>query len=289
MSEPITTPTPPAATGDLLTSPPSGTTPPASGNTIPPASSAPKSWRDDLPEDIRGEGSLKHITDVQTLAKSYINAQKMVGADKIPVPGKHATEQDWQQVYRKLGLPEKVEDYTLPEIKDGDKTVIEGFKKVAFENGILPKQAEKLLGFYQDLNKQALTANEAAKSAKMTEGVEALKKEWGNGFDKEVNAAKKALETFGDPDAIKYIRENGLGNDPVLVKIFNKIGKTLGEDTIKGDNGSRPGWGMTPAEADAKINSILSNAGHPYYNESHPNHAAAVKEVTELFAQKTSA
>ena len=35
----------------------------------------------------------------------------MVGGDKIPVPNKFATEDDWKAVYEKLGRPETPDGY----------------------------------------------------------------------------------------------------------------------------------------------------------------------------------
>lgn len=37
-----------------------------------------KSWLESLPEDVRSDPSLKVFKDVSGLAKSYVNAQKMI-------------------------------------------------------------------------------------------------------------------------------------------------------------------------------------------------------------------
>ena len=70
-------------------------------------------WRESLPDDLRDDPSLKSIQDVPGLAKSFIHAQKMVGADKIPVPTEHATKEDWDAVYSKLGRPATPDDYKV--------------------------------------------------------------------------------------------------------------------------------------------------------------------------------
>ena len=36
---------------------------------------------------------------MEDLLKSYKHAQSLVGADKIPVPNKHATDEDWNEVF----------------------------------------------------------------------------------------------------------------------------------------------------------------------------------------------
>ena len=66
---------------------------------------------DSLPEDLRAEPSLRNFTDPVSLAKSYVHAQRMIGADKIPLPGKSATDDEWRQVYKRLGAPDNPKGY----------------------------------------------------------------------------------------------------------------------------------------------------------------------------------
>ena len=56
------------------------------------------SWKDSLPEEIRGHKSLETIKDVGSLAKGFVHAESMIGSDKIAVPGKWATDDDWSAV-----------------------------------------------------------------------------------------------------------------------------------------------------------------------------------------------
>ena len=39
-----------------------------------------------IPEEIREHPSLSPIKDVSNLARSYVNAQRLIGADKLPLP-----------------------------------------------------------------------------------------------------------------------------------------------------------------------------------------------------------
>ena len=77
------------------------------------APSVPDDWRSAIPEDIREHKSLSTIKDVGGLAKGFVHAQSMIGADKIAIPGKFATEDDWNPVWDKLGRPESAEAYEL--------------------------------------------------------------------------------------------------------------------------------------------------------------------------------
>jgi hypothetical protein len=244
---------------------------------------AEKSWHEQLPEDMRGEASLKMIKDIPNLAKSYLNAQKMVGAEKIAIPGKHASEQDWKQVFAKLGVPETVDKYEFKAPEGFNPEIMGKFKEIAHGAGILPQQAEKLVNFYQDLNKNASESNLTQQKAKMEEGVTALRKEWGNAFDQEVEVAKAGLQSFGDDNFKKFLDESGLKSHPEMVKLFNRLGKATGEQGIKGQGTS--GFSLAPQAAQAQINSIKSDPSHPYWNDGHQGHKSAVSEMQKLFQQ----
>ena len=109
-------------------------------------------WREALPEDLRDHQALRNISDVPTLAKTMIHAQSMVGAEKIPVPGKWATDDDWNQVYAKLGRPEAADMY---EFETGevelDQDFVNTFREVAHKAGLSNRQAQELAGWYVSL------------------------------------------------------------------------------------------------------------------------------------------
>ena len=49
-------------------------------------------FKDLIPEGFKEEKSLDNFNNMEDFVKSYLHAQKLVGADKIPVPNKHATD-----------------------------------------------------------------------------------------------------------------------------------------------------------------------------------------------------
>lgn len=245
----------------------------AQAATPPPAST----WRDSLSDEFKGHTALESFQDLNGLAKSYINASSMIGKDKFTVPDKHATAEDWKAVYSKLGLPAK-EEYTFEGMDaESDKE----FAAFAHENNLLPQQAKVVRDL---INNQMETASndEIAEYQRLNdEGVNALKKEWGDGFNTKVDQARAAIETYGSEDIKTYLNETGIGNDPMLVRMFADIGATLGEDTIKGMGGNV--GGVTPEAAQGEINRIMGDHAHPYYDKTHPSHMAAVTEVNELY------
>jgi hypothetical protein len=244
-----------------------------------PSISFPENWKEALPEEIRQDPSLGAIKDIQNLAKSYVNAQKMVGKDKIIVPDQHATAEDWKGVFRKLGLPENVEKYNV-KAEGFQPEFINEFKAAAFNMNLMPNQAENLLGFYKDFSGKQLEAQAAAHKAEVEQQVAGLKQEWGTAFEKNLLIAKGALEQFADAETRKYIEESGLGNDVRLIKLLQSVGAKMGDDQFVGE--AKKQMGMTPADAQKRVNDVLGDKAHPYWNKSHPNHGNAVKEVFGL-------
>ena len=72
-----------------------------------------KSWKEAISEEFRNDPNIEKFTEIDALAKSYINATKMIGQDKVAVPNKNSTEDQWNEVYEKLGRPESADKYTL--------------------------------------------------------------------------------------------------------------------------------------------------------------------------------
>lgn len=238
-----------------------------------------------LSDSLKGNTSLSKFTSVEALAQSYINAEKMIGSDKIVIPNQHSTTEDWTNVYQKLGKPETTEEYnTLLEKEEKDE-FDNAFLKVAFDNNLLPKQAKALYDFLVASEKEALNHDDAEEKALEQENTETLKKTWGNKYDHNMALAQNAFATFATEEQAEYIAEAGLDNNPVLLELFATIGTSLGEDSIVGISSPNTN---TPDEAQHKINTIMDNPEHPYNILGHTSHDNAVKEMDNLFKDLTT-
>ena len=217
------------------------------------------------------------------MMKSYVHAQKQMGKDKLVMPTDASTEEDWNNFYNKMGRPD-LDGYELKsnlgEGQELDLEVMSGFKEVAHEAGILPRQAQAILNWFNETSVNAQKSSDERFQAQVVEDTEGLKKEWGDGFDRELTLSNRALKEFASDEEIQYLKDSGLSDDVKLVRIFNKIGKGLSEDTFEKE--SHGSFGMTPDEAQTKINDHFSNEGGPYLNPDHANHKTAVKEMLKL-------
>ena len=108
-----------------------------------------QSFVDTLPEDIRSESSLQNFTDAGQLAKSYIHAQRMVGADKMPVPTKNFTDDDWKETFTKLGVPASPDKYDVNyNLQEGaTDQPVKDFISHAHTLGLLPQQLQGVLDY----------------------------------------------------------------------------------------------------------------------------------------------
>lgn len=268
-------------------------TPPASGN--PPAAD----WRTSLPEDLRSEKVFESIKGKDwseagpVLAKNYLNAQKLVGADKLVIPGKDASPEQIADFRKKLGVPEKPEEYgiRLPEglTEDKlDKARVDAWRKHLHEQGIPKAAAEALIGQYladefSTVQARAKAQEEQAKAWQMQ-----LKEKFGQKYDENINLARFALEQFSDPSLVQWLEESGAGNNPAVVEFFAKVGQALSDDAPRNGGGTGMGGNGAPktaAQAQAALNEFNRNESKQkaLWDPQHPQHDAVVKEKDQLF------
>lgn len=242
-----------------------------------------------IPEDYKEEKSLQNFSNMNDFVKSYLHSQKLVGADKIPVPNKMATDEDWKAVYDRLGRPETPDGYkyNLPKETKLEESTLKAFSEEAHKLGLLPKQAEGIINYYNSIaeqSEQAATVNEEAARA---EAEAELRKEYGPAYDLKIAQARNlATNTFG----ADFLRDTKLadgsvlGNHPQVVRAFADLASKISEDGIvQGEATSA----MTVKEIDGEIES-LTQPGSAYWDKTHINHRKAVGEVQRLYELKNN-
>ena len=250
-------------------------------------------WKASLPEDIRDNQLIHNANSIESLAKTAIHAQSMIGADKIAVPGRWANDDDWNNVYTKLGKPEDAQGYKL-EVKEGtqvDKDIESWYRGLAHKAGLNDRQANTIFQEYmaKEAELKAANAPPSPEDVEIIKGEAeiALKKEWGKAFDTRMNEAKGVLTEFAPKDFDQLLTKDGvpLGNDPVFIKtlanIGNYINSKLGEDKMVGSK-QQPQY--TPADAEKEIAALRGDPrdGGPYWDKKHPDHMRTVQQVQEL-------
>ena len=238
-----------------------------------------------IPEAYKEEKALQNFSTMDDFVKSYLSAQKLVGANKVAIPNKMATDEDWDEVYKKLGRPAKPEDYKYSFSEEEiNQDQLKTFNETAHRIGLLPKQAERIIKFYNEMNTQQQIDQSKIFETKQAEAMTDLKKEFGPTYTKRLDQAKKlATETLGTELLNNTVLQDGsrLGDNVSVIKAFSMLADKLSEDVIiKGE-----GTGYVTASEIEKEISELTEEGSPYWNKTHPNHKKTVDQVFKLREQ----
>jgi len=242
-----------------------------------------------IPAEYKEEKSLQNFNKMDDFVKSYLHSQKMVGLDKIPVPNKHATEDDWKEVYKRLGSPEAADGYkySLPEGHAVPEDTLKSFSEEAVKLGLLPNQADGIMKYYNEVINQGVNEQNIQAEEARTKAEQELRNEYGSTYDNKITGAKNlATATLGSEFLNSTILQDGskLGDNPQIVKAFAQLSEKLSEDDIvKGDTTSY----LTTNEITKQI-AALQQKGSAYWDKKHPAHAVAVEEVAALIRKKNN-
>jgi hypothetical protein len=230
-----------------------------------------------LGEELRVNKSLHNFKSADDLAKSYLEANKLLGKRMTELNAEEA------QYFKSLiGVPGESDAYKLPDGLTEDTS--KWYKDVALKAGLTQDQAKHVIDSYIELERQQMSQAELSQRQEQQAWVESLKKEFGTAFDKQVEIAKRGVKAFGDESLTNLLNETGLGDHPAVVKMFAKIGRELLEDKIiKAD--SEVTFGVTPADAKRQIDLKRTDAEfmNAYLTARHPGHKAAVAEMARLY------
>lgn len=261
------------------------------GSSEAPAPEVVSDWRSGLPEDVAGDPSLADIKDVSSLAKSYVHAQRMVGRDKVSIPQDGASEDEWNSFYDRLGRPEKYqiskEAVSFPEnfpVDENIQNLEEGLLSLYHSAGLTNDQANKV---HTGLLKQLVDDFEEAQSVTETRSLEwkkQLEKDFGKAYDQQVDFAQRAARQFGGDEVINFLEESGLGDNPLLVKMFAKIGSQMSESTVT-DGAGASNFALTPNAARQEIARLQRDPVFmkQYAATDTDGHKEAVEKMQNLF------
>ena len=247
-------------------------------------STTQSTWKDSISEEYRKDPNIEKFTEIDALAKSYINATKMIGQDKVAVPTNNSTEEAWNEVYDKLGRPESAEKYSLDaksKVVSLDDNAVKQFAETSHKLGLNNKQAQGLLEFYktnmEGTAQQAKIDTETAQA----QSEQALRSEWGREFDTKVKQAGSLAKANIKPEILDMTLSNGtrLGDHPEIIKGFAKIAGMMAEDKIVSTESESV---QSNQNIQDEIDSIVNDKASPYWNKGHPNHDKQVQQVYTL-------
>lgn len=195
-----------------------------------------------LPDDIGNHSAISKYGNVVDLVKGTINASSLVGKK---------AEEFWKseepEIVAKrreiMGMPSDIASYELvkPELPDDipyDEGRMDAFKQIAYEAGITPEQANKLIEWDANSSIEAF-GSVAQQMQEARDSAEAeLKGEWGSKFQYNLGKVKQATDFLGITEELE---STGLGNNPTVLKmVLDKLVPAISDDKLiegtKADN-----------------------------------------------------
>lgn len=242
-----------------------------------------------LPDELRGEGVFASLNNVGDLAKSYLNAAKMVGLDKnmvLPIP-RDDSKEAWDAVYAKLGRPESPDKYNLEAYKEAaDPAALKPWAEKLHSLGLNQRQVDGILGDFFGSAKSAQEAQANEMKARFEQWGEQIKAEYGLATDRKLDAAVNVVEkTLGD-EGLKFIEENPqVFRDPRMVKFLVSMAEKTGEGSVLLPGGQRADGPISPADAKQQLNALQADPNYQkaIWDKGHPQHQHYVDLQTKLW------
>lgn len=252
-------------------------------------------WRAGLDGELGQLVQQKGWRSARDVLSSYQNLEKLVGGERLALPPRDAGAEAWAPVWEKLGRPKDAGGYQFktPEGVEYHEPSASWFRETAFELGLSQAQAEKLHDAFL-ARFPAAPADAVATQAEDGSDLSGpdlrgpdLKTLWGRDYARNMAAARRAYGAFlGDEKSFDEIAD-GIG-EGALMDLLAKVGRATGEDSITARADAKTGRPRSPAEAMTEIAKLQQaakgDAKHPYVNKTHPDHAATVKRMEDLFA-----
>jgi hypothetical protein len=193
-----------------------------------------------FPEEFKTNEVWKDYPEMKGVLQDFITIREEMKT-RVKLPNEKSSPEERAAFYKALDVPGKPEEYELnkPNTPEGlaiPKEHEEWFRKMCHELHI-PKGAAKAL--YDKSNEKALAALTAKGNQdreRVTAAENAMKGEWKENYQKNIETANFAVSKFGG-DSIKAFLQtevNGvlIGNHPDFVKFCYSIGKEFKEGSV---------------------------------------------------------
>ncbi len=203
-------------------------------------------WAAGLPDDLRAWVVKAGHKDVAAIVKGYRELERKLGelgsGAAVRVPRDDAPAEEWQAFWRRLGAPEKPDEYGLDKLaaevlgEGADAAFLSAVQQAMAEAGVPKRQAEVLARRYLELERAALEEAEREQQRETEE----LRTELGERFDAELTRALDGARRAGlEAEQVAALRAV-LGVRGAFT-LLRRLADALGEDRLPaGATGAPP-------------------------------------------------
>jgi hypothetical protein len=197
-------------------------------------------WREAF-TDPEARKFAENSPDINHFAGRALDMRRQLSTAIIP-PGKDAKPEEVAAYRKKLGVPDKAEDYLFEDDKDYvptevDKAMRGRMAKVFHERNVPAETAKALSAEFKAMTADTAAAIKQADENYAKESDAALRSKWGADYEaNKTFAGRAAKELFGEAyETVKGMTDKGdrfIFDNPVMMEAFAKLGREMGESRL---------------------------------------------------------
>lgn len=233
------------------------------------------SWQDSLPESVRDWDEVKNSDSAEKFFDQVGNMRSLMGRS-IRIPTADAGDEALAAFKEKLMDVDGV--MMSP---DGTESWADFFTGMGDEQ---KQQAYDLFKGNDDLSAEDRQKIDEDLASEVKAGVDRLKEEWGNSFDRNMAGAKSVVklldQKMGDGRLIAALDSTGAASSPDMIAAFAEIATMLGEKPVV-DGVSVNQFAVSPAEAKDRIIEIEANPA--YWGSDTPERKALIEKRSKYY------
>lgn len=172
------------------------------------------------------------------MLKSYRELETF-SSNRVSLP-KDGDEESWRNLYNKIGMPEKEEDYNVDGI---DEQYKKDLQALLFKNHVLPKDANNLVKDYEAFAKSQIETQQKLAQENSKKEYDSVIADWGDSAEKNKELVKRGSKLLGLDDDVLTTLELAIGTKNFMLSMM-KLGESISEDNVnfgaKGGANDRP-------------------------------------------------
>ena len=259
-----------------------------------PSAAGATAWKERISNsDLRN--SLSKFDDtpegIGKLAESYNNLEKLLGQDKVPIPKDINDVEGWNRLSKALGVPDKAEGYGLADANIPKDLAQMGltlnkneFAEVMHAHKVPPGAVKGIWDVYQQKSIGAYSNAMKAQQEQLTKTVNALKGEWGDTYETNVELGQMVINKFSNDKETNDWVTASLSKDARGIKFLAKVGEQFAENKVPEFQMKR--FSLAPEEAMEEVKKMKIDLDGPYMNQkgkfTDKEHQVAVDRANHL-------
>ncbi len=265
------------------------------------------SWSNHLGDDFKEHSpTLDRFKNIQDLAKSVVEAKKIISSKAVSYPGEGATDEE-RGAWNKQALVSENSEKFMEQRWGDNKEGLESFKNTtgmsdealasiideSIKSGVPAPALQSQLDAFEKVSSTLRDQYEKDHAQSMEEAHKSLRDDFGNESDAKIQQSIHALDRVAgmaglDAEALNTLKQDpNFGGNPNVVRMFAAIADSISDAAYKGHNlGSAMATQFrTPMD---EAQDIMNNSDNPNHEKFLSGDEKVNSKVDRLLAKAQS-